>query len=163
MDHAYKAGFVDIVALLGGDATDPALDQRKPYTEIITDSENVDKYLRCHGIDHDRVWIPESKDLEGLHDILATHLREKAESQNRSYLPRAHILANLRRYNRQYSGFVMEGRKYIICAMDTVHAFPNNVPDNRFAEIGDGWWSVVRVIFDAEKRTVVHIECNGQA
>jgi hypothetical protein len=89
---------------------------------------------------------------------LAAHLRKDSKSTWK-----VHVLANLRRYNREYTGIVVEGRKYIICAMNLAQDYSDNVPDNRFAEISDGWWSVVRIIFDAEKKEVVHIECNGSA
>jgi ankyrin repeat protein len=160
---AQEAGFSDIVALLGGDATDPALKGHGPCTEIITDSAHICEFLWRHGIDHDEAWVPADRDIEGLPDILAAHLRELAESKGGLDLWQIHVLANIRRYNREYGGFIVEGRRYVICAMDTSEEFFYNRPDNRFAEIGDGWWSVVRVIFDAEKRTVVRLECNGAA
>ena len=155
---AQSAGFADIVALLAGDAAGRTFEEQGPYAEIITDVEHVQAYLRCYGIHHETIWIPDSNDIAPLNEVLAARLRDGSGA-----FWKLNVQANLRRYNREYAGFTVDGHRYILCAMNLLYDEDDNVPDNRFADIGDGWWTVVRVIFDAEKRTVIRLECNGEA
>jgi len=164
LDHARAFGFADTVAALGGDPNDPGLTETGPYTVIITEAQGLRRFLWFQGMDFADVWIPTSTDIEGLNDVLRTFLRENAAIKARIYFHREYVLAHLRQYSREYSGFVKDGTRRIICQM---HLRDGNMVLRRrahqFTQISDGGCAVVKVVFDAETKTVLEITCNGEA
>ncbi len=149
--HAQDKGFADVVALLGGDANDPSLAERRPYTVILHETA-------LSASEYDAVWIPTQDDIEGLDLILKDYLTENTSIPTGTHVAREHVLANLRRYSREYGGFVTDGKRYILCNL--VIAEPTETPnEERFTSRFDAWWGITRVIFDAEKRTVVRVDC----
>jgi hypothetical protein len=73
------------------------------------------------------------------------------------------MLAFLRQYSREYSGFSIDGVRYVICQMNLFYIHFDKPPDNCFSFIGDGGSSVVRVVYKAESKEIAWIECNGEA
>lgn len=149
LDHARDKGFADVGALLGGDANDPALAQRRPYTVILQ---------RASALGYDAVWTPTQEDIEGLDLILKNYLTENTSIPTETHVAREHVLANLRRYSREYGGFVTDGRRYILCNLVITEPF-ETPSEERFTSRMDAWWTITQVIFDAETRTVVRVDC----
>jgi hypothetical protein len=79
-----------------------------------------------------------------------------------SWLDREYVLRNFRRYDREFAGFVDDGIKYLICSMVLSDSFHRPPPNAGFTIVADGGSSVVRVIFNAENRSVTKIECNAE-
>ena len=138
-----------------------------PYSVIITDPEATRDFLVFEGIDFDHVWIPEEADLEGLDSILKALLESDEPIQENTWLDRENILDNLPRYDKEYSGFILNDSKYVICQMICWSGLQGSCyiaeydPGNIFTIIFDGGCGVVRVIFDAKSKAVVSIDCNG--
>jgi ankyrin repeat protein len=164
LDYASEAGFVDIVEALGGDANEPLLKDKGPRTIIVTEPPTVRKFLRFQGIDFDDAWIPQKRDLEGLDVVLKSYLEKRTSPGTTVLFDRPFVLANLRRYNREYSGFTRDGVKYIICQMVFWGGMSNSFvakAGRDFSIIFDGGAAIVRVIFEADSKNIVKIECNG--
>ena len=140
-----------------------------PYSVIVNDPEATRRFLKFEGIRFNHVWIPEETDLEGLEAIIETYLDRDIPIDTDTWIDSEYVLSNLRRYNREYSGFIRGGAKYIICSMilsSGSQGFFSVAEHERpagktFTIIMDGGCSVVRVIFDANSKSVVSIECNG--
>jgi hypothetical protein len=145
------------------------VDYSGPYSVIITDQEATRQFLVFEGIDFDQVWIPEQTDLEDLESILRTYLDSDSPIQAQTWIDHEYILANLPRYDREYSGFILDDSKYIICNMVFLSVFKESCyiaeyedpPGSRFTIIFDGGCGAVRVIFDAESKAIVSMDCNG--
>jgi len=141
-----------------------------PYSVIVTDPEAVQRFLKFEGIRFDQVWVPEKGDLEGLETVLEMYLDRDTTIPTRTWIDHEYVAANLRRYNREYSGFIRGGAKYIICSMilssgsqGSFYVAEHKQPRGKtFTIIMDGGCMVVRVIFDAKSKTIVSIECNGE-
>jgi len=162
LDLAVENGFADVVALLGGDANDPALVGNGPYTIIVTDEGNVRGFLHWEMVRFEGIWIPTEADLEGLQQNLKTHLTELASASER-WIERDLIRVYLRVYDRRYSGFTQDNRKYIVCCMDLFDFSEDELPGNSFSIISDGGCGIVIIVFDAETGAVVSIACHGCA
>jgi hypothetical protein len=146
----------------------------RPYSVIVTNCQKVRQFLSWQGIRYDEAWIPETADLNDLDASLQSYLTEKMQAQTETLtgpsISHAYLLANMRRYNREYSGFYRGGSRYIFCNMFlfwgigtscvSEHAGPSG---GDFTIIYDGGCSVVRAIFDAQTKVIVSIECNGEA
>lgn len=164
MDYAREAGFADTVAALGGDPNDPALADAGPYTVIITKTQGLREFLWFQGMDFEDVWVPTETDIEGLDAALRAFLQENRDIRARTHFHRESVLADLRRYNREYSGFVKDGTRYIACQMVSLTGdFSREPSDDQFSMICDGGCGVVKIVFDAETKTVIEIDCNGGA
>jgi ankyrin repeat protein len=163
LEFAREAGFADIVELFGGRVAGSSPLGAGPYRVIITDPQEVRRFLHFETTrDIDDVWIPQESDLAGLEESLKAYLEEDVPRRTQTWFDRAYVLASLRRYDREYSGFVRNGTKYIICQMHRGLDLPiDRTPRNSFTPICDGGCSVVRVVFDAQSRSVVGIDCNG--
>ena len=153
--HAWERGFADIVALLGGDANDPSLAERRPYTAIIHNPSAIGQILSPS--EYDDVWIPAQADIEGLDAVLKSHLAENTAIRTRTSVNREHLLANLRCYCREYIGFIYDGRSYLLCNM-FITTYPETPDEERFRWESDGSPSPKRVIFDAKSRSVASID-----
>jgi len=172
LGDAFDMGYADIVRLLGGDLNDPALAGRGPYSVIVTNRQKVRQFLSWEGIHYDEAWIPQTADLDGLEASLRSYLSGQMGKTSMTGPPMdsGFVLANLRRYNREYSGFYRGGSRYIFCNMflfwgiGTSYVSEYGGPSGgEFTIIYDGGCGVVRVIFDAQTKTVVNIDCNGEA
>ena len=171
MDLARRMDFADIVELLGGNVEKQQLPDRGPNKMIITEPQAVREFLRFEGMECDDVWIPEKQDLNGLDSALKIYLRENVALRTHTWIDREYVLSNLRLYNREYSGFTLDGTRYILCSMHcfggnnmyVAEAPPRELYGKQFTIIFDGGSSVVRVIFDFQSKTVVRIDCNGEA
>ncbi|UCG58094.1 MAG: hypothetical protein JSU70_01040, partial [Phycisphaerales bacterium] len=145
------------------------MDCAGPYSVIVRDPNATRDFLRFAGIQFNQVWIPEETDIEGLDSVLWTYL-DSDSTYAHTFIDRDHILANLPRYDREYSGFILDDSKYIICSMIAWSGIQGGCyvakyeepPGTIFTLIADGGCGVVTVIFDAESKTVVGIECNGE-
>jgi hypothetical protein len=145
------------------------VDYDGPYSVIISDPVATRQFLIFEGIDFDQIWIPEGTDLEDLDSILKTCLTSEKPIQTSTWLDSEYILDNFSRYDREYSGFILNDSKYIICQMILWSGFQGSCfiaeyePGIKFTIIFDGGCGVVRVIFNVESNTVVSISCNGIA
>ncbi len=131
-----------------------------PYTAIVTDRQSVYHFLTGQEVPFDDVWIPTESDIEGLDSVLKSYLQEPHALQRGLSPDPEYVLKNLRQYHREFSGFIENGRKYVICSMLLSHDIRRN-PSNRFSIVFDGGASVVRVVFDIDTRKVERLECNG--
>ena len=132
-----------------------------PYSVVVTDSKNTRDFLRFEGIDFDQVWIPQKSYLEGVDSALKTYLESNTTIKTETWVDREYVLSHLHQYNREYSGFVKSGTKYIVCNMILFANVCRKPPDNKFTIILDGGCGILRVVFEAKSKTVVHIDCNG--
>ncbi len=145
------------------------VDYDGPYCVIISDQEAIRQFLLFEGIDFNEIWIPQESDIENLDSILRTYLNSDESAQANTWIGREYILDNFPRYDREYSGFILNDSKYIICQMILWSGFQGSCfiaeyePGSKFTIIYDGGCGVVRVIFDAESKTVISISCNGMA
>ncbi|MHC4604941.1 MAG: ankyrin repeat domain-containing protein [Planctomycetota bacterium] len=169
LDYARVAGFRDIVKLLGGDVNAQGFGDRSPYSVIITEQKAVKEFLRSCGIEFDDVWIPEEKDVKGLESVFESYLDKNRVLDVTTYFDREYVLSRFRRYNREYSGFVRDGAKYIVCSMHcfggeynmfVAEVFSKEPNGNKFTIIADGGSGVVRVIYDFPGKTVIHVDAN---
>ncbi len=153
--HAWTKGFADVVAVLGDDANELALAKRKPYRVIIRNSEATKKVLlpdECDG-----TWIPTPSDIEGLDLVLKSYLIENTAVRTDTSVKREVLLASLRRYNQEYGGFISNGIRYIICNL-VMTEDPEVPNEEEFTWWSTGFEDIARVIFDAERRTVIRID-----
>jgi hypothetical protein len=133
----------------------------EPYSVVVSNSKNTGDFLRFEGIDFDQVWIPQKSDLEGIYSALKTYLESNTTIKTKTCMDREYVLAHLPQYNREYSGFVKSGTRYIVCNMILLADVCRKPSDNEFTIILDGGCGIVRVVFEAKSKTVVHIDCNG--
>jgi len=135
---------------------------KKPYSVIVTKIKNVRKFLWNQQIDIDRIWIPERSDIEGLSSVLQTSLKEGIPVETAPLIDADYILTNLHQYNTEYSGFVREKAKYVICHL--VHArSQREVADNDFTTgIYDGGCDFVTVVFEMRSKSIVLMNCAGE-
>jgi len=167
LDYALRSGFNDIAELLGGDTKGLSITNKEPYKVIVTDPKAVRLFLGFCSIDYDDVWIPDKTDIEGLKPALKSYLEQNTLIKRLSMFEREAVLAEFRRYNHEYSGFVIDGANCIICNMlllgGSVHSvYISSVGPsvNKFTIIYDGWYAVIQVVFDAESKKVVQIGYN---
>ena len=132
-----------------------------PYTVIVTDSAIVRQFLQGERISFDDVWIPAEADIQGLDTVFKACLEKGPPARRGSWLDAGFVLRNLTRYHREFSGFVDEDVRYLICQMVLPDEFERRPPRNEFSMIAGGGSGVVRVIFDAEKRAVVEVDGNA--
>ena len=158
LDYARGAGFADVVAALGGDASDLALADKMPSTLIITNPRALRQVLDCN--DFDGAWVLEKADLEGLPSVLKRHLHEACVGQLQTHHAPEHVLANLRWYHREYAGFVRDDVRYIVCNMVITDSYDATPDKNYFTRLFDGGWRWTTVVFDTRDQSVVRIECH---
>jgi ankyrin repeat protein len=164
LDHAREAGFADTVAALGGNPNDPGLVEAGPYRIIIARPRELRGFLWFEGLDFEDVWIPGQADIKEFDVALRACLESSRLPEARSMVSREFVLANLRRYHREYAGFVKDGVKQVVCQMVLPSDFTEAPPEeNWFTIIMDGGCGIVRVVFDTETKTIAAIACNGGA
>ena len=134
-------------------------DNEKPYSVIITNLKHIRQFLKSEMIDFDQIWIPEKSDIDGLTPALRERLEKETIVVTDIWFDRAYVLANLDKYNREYTGFFKDGSAYVICNMSLRIA--GNPRDNLFTSVYDGGSSFLRVIFDPKRKEVIQINCNG--
>jgi ankyrin repeat protein len=132
-----------------------------PYTVIVTDRAAVRGFLKWRGVSFDDVWIPEQADIQGLDPVLKSSLEKGPPERRGSWLDTDYVLRNLGHYHREFSGFVEDGARYLICQMVLSDEFGARSPHNGFSEIAGGGSEIVRIIFNAEQRTVEDVGENG--
>jgi hypothetical protein len=166
----YEEQLGGIVGYNLGTITDcDPIDYDGPYSVIITDLEATREFLMFEGIDFGQVLIPEEADLEGLDSILKAYLDPDMPVQVNTWIDNEYILDNFHLYEKEYSGFILNDSKYIICQMIFWSGFQGSCfiaeydPGSKFTIIFDGGCGVVRVIFDANSKAVISISCNGMA
>jgi ankyrin repeat protein len=153
-----------IVLSAGGDG---------PYCVIITAPIMVRRYVGGRAGRSGKMWIPAGADIERLGGVLKTHLEGIPASERGRGFDREYVLGNLAHYNREYTGFLRDGKRYVVCQMvlmeerflespdEGTAGSARKLPENRFSSILDGGCSVVHVTFDLERRAVVRVFCNG--
>jgi len=157
LNAALSAGFTDIVKLLGRDNETVTYGHRGPYSVIITDPQSTQLFLKFAEMEFDEVWIPDKTDIKGIDSMLISYLEEHASRDEDSCM--RNILLNLRSYNREYSGFVKDGKRCIICNMIVFdESFPLKPLDNQFRRFFDIGCNVVRMVFDRDANVVVSID-----
>lgn len=156
LEHAWDEGFADVVALLGGDPNDLALEQKKPYTIVVRNPAALKQILLPS--EYDASWIPTQADIEGLDLVLKSYLTENTMIRSQTQASREYLLANLRRYSHEYAGFIHDGTSYILCNL-VIRDFPATPNEEEFTQWLDSMGGNMQVIFDAEKRTVVRVDC----
>ncbi len=136
----------------------------RPYCIIIENAQAIKWFIEFEGANFDSIWIPTHDDIEGLQQYLKSYLEKNSTIKVRTWLNREYILNNLSEYNLEYSGYVKDGKKFIICNMVYGYIGINRDKSatDEFTYFLDGGCSIVRVIFDAETKSVVSIDCNGQ-
>jgi hypothetical protein len=144
-----------------------------PYRVIITAPIMVRRYLGSRARGSGRMWIPAGEDIERLDGVLKTHLEGMPASERGRGFDREYVLGNLAYYNHEYTGFLRDGERYVVCQMVLMEVgllespygrtagSARRLPENRFSSIVDGGCSVVHVTFDLERRAVVGVFCNG--
>ena len=140
------------------------LKSERPYSVIVTNPDEVRKFLRTYEIAFDRIWIPNRADIDGLDHVLASFLEDRLDRVWSINGPTANTCrVILIEYGKQFSGFVDGGTRYVICCMVLPDVSEPPPPENVFLDrhIADSGCLVVRVIFNADARTLVDIECNG--
>lgn len=130
-----------------------------PYTIIVADPVVVRRFLQGYRIHFDDVWSPSEADLQGLDVALRSSMEKGPPTRRGAWLERDYVLKNLMCYNREFGGFVDEGVRYLICQM-IFDEFRETPPGNKFSMVADGGSGVIRVIFDADKKTVVNVDGN---
>ena len=151
LDYAREAGFGDVAQLLGGDSRDL---KPGPYKVMITDPNEVHRLVKYAGMDVDAIWSPDESQLKEFETAFELHLREGIALLDSTH---EFVLAHVRRFHREYSGFIHRGKKYIICKLNWRDL--NEKPlENCFSEAIDRWWPATMPIFDVEDRTFVRID-----
>jgi hypothetical protein len=132
-------------------------DGRNPYAVIILNPSTVREFLRGESILYDRVWIPSRQDIETL-DLKAA-LEKSTHIDTRTWFDLEYIRTHLSGYNREYGGFIRQGRRYVLCNTD-FNEFDRE-PASDFTRGADGGCSLARIVIDLADQTVVRIDCNG--
>ena len=151
-DYAREAAHRRMVVL--------STDETNPYSVIITNPRAVRWFVRFEGMDFDDLWVPEKGDLEQAETILKTFLETKPTDQTQSWYGREHVLENLAKYNREYSGFTKSGSRYVICNMILLGDIHNKPIGNKFTFVYDGRYGLARAVINMKTRAVVRVSCN---
>jgi ankyrin repeat protein len=161
LDYAIDAGFSGIVKLLGGDTDIVNFINNGTYTVIISEPSEVKRFLNLYGYGFNSIWIPQNKDIERLVSSFQNHLLVNKIIITKTEVDRVFVIANFNKYNREYSGFIRQGKKYIICNM-VLNRGNTKKPDNKhFSFVLDGGSAYIRVIFDAQYKQVIQVDGNG--
>ena len=129
-------------------------DGKGPCSVIVAKPNTVRHFLRDQQIAFDRVWIPQKQDIESLN--LKAAIEQNPQTDPQAANRRRDVLHGLTEFNREYAGFVAEGRKYIFCNLDYWSESNAQPTDGEFA-----WVSQARVVIDPADGTAIRIYCNG--
>ncbi len=132
-------------------------DGKHPYVVIIANPSTVREFLRRESIPYDRVWIPGREDIESVD--LKSAIENGKHISTKTWFSLDYILSHLSGYNREYGGFVGQGRRHLFCNMDFSQL--NREPDGDFTWGLDGGCSWARMVIDLADRVVVRIDCNA--
>ncbi len=147
LDYAQEAGFADVAQLLGGD---PKNLKRGPYRVVIRDPNEVRRFIRYRRMDVDAMWLPDESQLKGFEAAFRRYVQDYTSFRSE----REFILADLRRFHREYSGFIYDGRRYIVCRL--LRADLNEEPPaSHFTSLIDEAWTMSHIIFDLDSGTVI--------
>jgi hypothetical protein len=127
---------------------------------IIKNPEAVKNFLRYAEIKYDKIWIPIEFDVSKLKIVLKGYLKKNAKAKTRTSTDNDYILGKLDKYTVEYSGYIKNGKKFIIFNMI---GFKSDSNGKEFTLIKDGGCDIVRGIFDTKNNNVISIECNGRA
>jgi len=161
---SYEAKHKGIVASNSGAIVDCGpIGYAGPHRTIVTDPKAVREFVTATGMACDQVWIPTERDLEVLDAALRAYLDSDTSIRTGQGTGQEYILANLRQYSRECSGFVRDGTKYIVCSMHLFHDGFDTPPNNYFAALAmvDGGCGILRIVVNAQSKAVVFLECNG--
>lgn len=162
--HKIGTLFVLMIHLLmmGCTSQDPQNKLPRNYTVIITNPESTKTFLEFEGIAYDTIWIPNKKQIEDLHNSLVNYLNVTHDIPAKTWVSREYIINHLSDYCLEYSGFIYNDTQYIICNM--LFFKPSElIGNNQFTTVFDGGCGIVRVIFEAQSKKIVSIDCNGEA
>jgi len=132
-------------------------DGQSPYSVILTNPSAVREFLRRQSILYDRVWISGKEDIDALD--LKDAIGKSTQIKTKTQFDLDYILSHLSGYNREYAGFIRQGRKYLFCNMDFSQF--NREPQEGFTWGSDGGCNLARVVIDIADKAVVRIDCNG--
>ncbi len=132
-------------------------DGKTPYEVIFTLPATVGGFLAGHGIEFDRVWTPDRKDVEGLDLEAAIRASDPSAATPHSFPE--DVLDNFSQYHREYGGFLRQGRRYLVCNMD--RTYPEKMPRDEFTgAIMDAHCDLVSIVVDLEEGSAVRIDCS---
>jgi len=133
------------------------------FSLIITDGLMIRRMLNSKSIDYDHLWFPAALDIDGLRPALKQWLTDEAARIKDVYIDHDYILSHLDEYQREYAGFVKDGKRYVLCNMVHTSADPasQTPPPNRFSGIFDGGCAWFIVVFEIPARRVVWYRCNN--
>lgn len=146
LDCAQEVGFADMAQLLGGD---PGKLARGPYKVIITDPNAMQAFVGT-GMSVDGVLIPDEAQLKEFEIGVRAYLRENNTPDSATEC----VLAHLRRFHREYSGFISKGKKYIVCNLKLGN-LDDKPPENRFSGAFDAWGAITHFVYDVENKTIL--------
>ena len=135
-------------------------DTKKPYSVIIGKVSDIRKFLYYRRINFDRIWIPKKADIEGFDLVLKNYLEQRANIKTDTYINREYILENFPRYNKEYSGFIKNKTKHVVCNM--ILNEPQITPRKNEFTVGiyGGGCDIIQVVFNVEINTVILIVCS---
>jgi ankyrin repeat protein len=131
-------------------------DGQRPYEVIFTLPVAVGGFLAGHGVEFDRVWVPDRRDIESL-DFKAV-IEASDHIVTRSQFSVEHVLELLPHYHREYAGFIKSGRRYLVCNMD--YDSVDKPPCDGFTWYFDGGCALVMIVVDLEEKAVIRIDGN---
>lgn len=137
-----------------------------PYSIIVTDPQSVMRYLgfaitenlQYVPVYFDNLWIPEKKDLEGIDPVLRNHLENNPLIGVKDGFDRRLVLRHLHLYNREYSGIISNGVRYVVCQM-IIHDLPEGERRNAFTIIHGSGNGVIKFEFDKKSKAITYIDC----
>lgn len=160
LECASSAGFADILALLGGNPDDPSVLRNKAYRIRVTGPQATERFLRAADIEFDTIWIPQESDLVEYDSSLKAYIQKDWSTESDMYRTAKNLLPRFRRYNREYSGFVKDGVRYVVCNMVPVNEANNQQPQRRFSMVFGLGGDTYKVVFKAESKNVERIDHN---
>lgn len=136
---------------------------KHPFALVVTDGLNIRRKLKFESIDYDTIWIPSSKDIEGLQCALKKWISEGEYEDDNGYIQN-YILDHFFQYNCEYAGFMINGNKHIFCNMSQMATEDNStqLPKNDFSD-GMVGCSQIILIFDAQTKEVLRLRCKGMS
>ena len=149
VEMAIKNGYTDIVELLDGDAEQISRSKKQgTYSIIVTSSESVKKFLEFREISYDGILIPGTKLIEEIDSSISYTIPDNNYVGKKAFY--ADAIPNhkiVRKYCKEYSGFISNGKKYIVCNMIEGLYKPL---DNKFHRLDSYDTDIKCIIIDAK-------------